>query len=113
VLAVELSSGLSAVESPVDFHPAAIGAPVPCPGFSGQTGQVCDPALPQTLAGEQTDLDLRLVQPAAVLRTVNWLGRRFLLHVRLYVQVPLGVKAVSAWASGSQVFSGDLTDSFL
>jgi hypothetical protein len=55
----------------VDFYAAAIDSPVPGSGFFVQSGQACDASFSQALAAEETDLDLGLVQPTAVLRAFS------------------------------------------
>lgn len=52
-------------ELPVDSDSVAVHCPVPCPCLPLQLSDRWDSVPPQTLAEEQADLDLRLVQPAA------------------------------------------------
>ncbi len=47
-----------------------IHLPIPGPRFSLERGQIGNPPFAQTLPGEQTDFDLRLVKPTAVLGCV-------------------------------------------
>src|SRR5271157_2250324 len=69
---MEFLSGLPAIEFPVDPDMMAIHAAVPCARLFAKGAKSPDPALAQALPGEQADLDLRLIQPTAMLgRVVN------------------------------------------
>src|ERR1019366_4759060 len=66
----ELLACLLARELPVDGDTVAVHFPVPCSCLSLQLSERRDSPPAQALTGEQADLDLRLVQPAAVVRGV-------------------------------------------
>jgi hypothetical protein len=67
---MELSARLLAGEPPVDFDTVPVDLAAPGPRFQFQDGQAWDSAPSQTLPGEQADLDLCMVQPASVRRSV-------------------------------------------
>src|ERR1035437_8605516 len=71
-MVMEFLSCLPAIEFPVDPDMMAIHAAVPCARLFAKGSNSPDPALAQALPGEQADLDLRLIQPTAMLgRVVN------------------------------------------
>ena len=57
-------------ELPPDGDSVAICGSIPCFGLAAQRGDVPDPPPSQTLATEQADLKLSLVQPASVCGSV-------------------------------------------
>ncbi len=64
--AAELLACLCACGPPVDGDAVAVHLAVPGIGFPSKVAEGRDSALAQTLAAEQADLDLRLVEPASV-----------------------------------------------
>src|SRR5487761_581470 len=66
----ELVPGVAPGELPVDLDAGAVHLPIPCPRFPLEREQVGNSALAKTLPGIQTNLDLRLIQPTAVLRCI-------------------------------------------
>ena len=70
LLVAELRLGVHSAKLPVDSNSRAVHLPIPGVRFSLKQGQIRDPAFSQALAGEETDLNLRLVEPTAVLRRV-------------------------------------------
>ncbi len=69
-LVLEHLSGLLPREAPVDLRPLLVGLAVPSLGFPLQFSQIWNPARAQTLPREQAEFDLRLIEPASVLRGV-------------------------------------------
>src|SRR5664279_1153270 len=74
-LVQELLSGLLAREPPVDLGPFPVGLAVPSFDFPLQRLQVRNPPASQTLPGDQTEFDFRLIEPTPVLRSVMDGGR--------------------------------------
>src|ERR1700675_4363448 len=66
----ELGTRLLASELPIDFDAVPVGPAVPGSRFPLQDGQTRDSASSQALSREQADLDLSLVKPASVRRSV-------------------------------------------
>ena len=65
-------ASILARELPLDEGPLTIDLAVPRAGLGLQRGQIRDPALAQTLAGEESDFEFGLIEPAPVLgRVVN------------------------------------------
>jgi len=63
----KLLASLFASKAPLDRDSVAIHAAAPGPSLFPQRSSIPNPALAQALPGEQTDDDLRLVQPAVML----------------------------------------------
>ena len=61
----ELPASFCACELPVDQDAMTVHVFIPCVGFALEMVQGGDSAVSQTLATEQADLDLGLVQPAS------------------------------------------------
>jgi hypothetical protein len=59
--------GVLAIEVPVDEKPVPVDAAVPGVGFPLESEEIGNAAIAKTLAGVETDLDLGLIQPTAVL----------------------------------------------
>ena len=62
LVVVELFSGLSAREPPVDRRPFLVDVPVPSLGFPLQDAQFWNSTPAQTLPRVQAEFDLRLVE---------------------------------------------------
>jgi hypothetical protein len=65
-LITELAAGRFAVKSPVDSDLLAIHPAIPGARFPLQRLQIGYTSFAETLAGQQADLDLRLIQPASM-----------------------------------------------
>ena len=66
----ELAPGVTSAESPIDLDAGAIDVPMPGPRLPLERREGGNSALPEALPGVEADLDPRLVQPTAVLRSV-------------------------------------------
>ena len=66
LLVAELATSGFSVEGPVDFDSIAVHAAVPGATLTPQSFQIGDPPGAEALAGEQTNFDFRLIEPASV-----------------------------------------------
>src|SRR5664279_1963297 len=66
----KLVSSVLTCKLPLDGDPVAVHAASPGPSLLAQASDVSDSAFSYALPGKQTNLDLRLVQPASMLGSV-------------------------------------------
>src|SRR5689334_742171 len=83
----KLAARSPTVEAPVGAGAGAIDAAIPGAGFAAPGGEVRDSAAAQALAREQTDFELRLVEPTAVEGRV--------VHGKALPQLAAGLRAIA------------------